>query len=164
MRSWFYTNSWTRICLIKIEKGFKKLVQYLSRVCFWWFFVAFLNFWMKITVGWRTPVCHISVSIFIYIFWGNKCTVSSVAQIRKFIQLSYLRFWRTNNYFNEENWNKVFIAYYETSAVMCVCMDAQKLDKFVLLKVLQEHNRRLTPWYTWQICGQLYKFCKIYQG
>lgn len=67
---------------------------------------------------------------------------------RKLCKLAYLRFWRSHKYFNEENWNNVLTGYYETSAVLCVCTDVQKLYKFVLLKVLQEHNRSLTPSYT----------------
>lgn len=56
---------------------------------------------------------------------------------------------------NEDNWNIVFTSYYETFAILSVCMDTQKLYKylykklyeFVLLKVVQELNRSLTPLY-----------------
>lgn len=50
-------------------------------------------------------------------FWGDKCIVSSVAQIGNLCKFSYLRFCKANEYFNE-----LLCLYYKISAVLCVSM------------------------------------------
>lgn len=59
---------------------------------------------------------------------------------RKVVYIFYLRIWRTNKYLNEDNWNIVFTSYYETPAILSVCMDTQKLYKYLYKKLYKFYS------------------------